>query len=108
MKKTAALFLILTACALGAFAQTTTNTDPDAAKFVTSDIDLFWAAYDKAKPENDLVVYRDEYLKKGSLGLQEFTRLRIGSSCGLVNSINASPSNARTTICPATSIHGHH
>jgi hypothetical protein len=74
-----------------AFAQATTNTDPDAAKFVTSDINLFWAAYDKAKPENDLIVYRDEYLKKGSVGLQEFTRLRIGGSCGLVNSINASP-----------------
>jgi hypothetical protein len=73
------------------FAQATTNTNPDAAKFVTSDINLFWAAYDKAKPENDLIVYRDEYLKKGSVGLQEFTRLRIGSSCGLVNSISASP-----------------
>ena len=73
------------------FAQATTNTNPDAAKFVTSDINLFWAAYDKAKPENDLIVFRDEYLKKGSVGLQEFTKLRIGSSCGLVNSINASP-----------------
>jgi hypothetical protein len=73
------------------FAQTTTNTNPDSAKFVTSDINLFWAAYDKAKPENDLIVYRDEYLKKGSIGLQEFTRLRISNSCGLVNSINASP-----------------
>lgn len=74
-----------------AFAQATTNTDPNAAKFVTSDIDLFWAAYDKAKPENDLIVYRDEYLKKGSLGLQEFTRLRIGTSCNIVNAVNASP-----------------
>ncbi|HEY0459432.1 MAG TPA: DUF2268 domain-containing putative Zn-dependent protease [Pyrinomonadaceae bacterium] len=74
-----------------AFAQNTTNINPDAAKFVTSDINLFWAAFDKAKPENDLIVYRDEYLKKGSVGLQEFTRLRIGSSCSLVNSISASP-----------------
>jgi hypothetical protein len=88
-----ALILILSILVLfgNVFAQTTTNTNPDAAKFVTSDINLFWAAYDKAKPENDLIVYRDEYLKKGSAGLQEFTKLRIGSSCGLVNSINASP-----------------
>lgn len=88
-----ALILILSILVLSgnALAQTTPNTNPDAAKFVTSDIDLFWAAYDKAKPENDLIVYRDEYLKKGSIGLQEFTRLRIGSSCGLVNAINANP-----------------
>ena len=87
--------LILTLSILGlfgnVFAQLTTNANPDAAKFVTSDINLFWAAYDKAKPENDLIVYRDEYLKKGSVGLQEFTRLRIGTSCNLVNAINASP-----------------
>lgn len=91
MKKTAGLFLAILVLSLNAFAQTTTNTNPDAAKFVTSDIALFWAAYDKAKPENDLIVYRDEYLKKGSVGLQEFTRLRIGSSCSLVNAISASP-----------------
>lgn len=89
--KTAALILTIVFFSLNVFAQQTTNANPDAAKFITSDIELFWAAYDKAKPENDLVVYRDEYLKKGSAGLQEFTRLRIGSSCGLVNSINASP-----------------
>jgi hypothetical protein len=72
-----------------AFTQTTNNVEPDAAKIVTSDIDLFWSAYDKAKPENDLVVYRDEYLRKGSMGLKEFERLRIGSPCRLVDSINA-------------------
>lgn len=89
--KTMVLFLAAMVLSLNAFAQTTMNTNPDAAKFVTSDINLFWAAYDKAKPENDLIVYRDEYLKKGSVGLQEFTRLRIGSSCNLVNAISANP-----------------
>ena len=91
MKKALILTLGIVFLFADASAQTTTNTNPDAAKFVTSDIDLFWAAYDKAKPENDLIVYRDEYLKKGSVGLQEFTRLRIGSSCNLVNALNASP-----------------
>ncbi len=73
------------------FAHQTTNTNPDAAQIVTSDIELFWKAYDKAKPENNLNVFRDEYLRKGSVGLKEFTRLRIGSSCGLVDSIEARP-----------------
>jgi hypothetical protein len=74
-----------------AFAQQTTNTDPNAAKIVTSDINLFWAAYDKAKPENNLNVFRDEYLKKGSAGLKDFTKLRIGNSCNLVGTIEAAP-----------------
>jgi hypothetical protein len=91
MKKALILALNILVLVGGVLAQTTTNTDPDAARIVTSDIELFWKAFDKAKPENDLIVYRDEYLKKGSVGLQEFTRLRIGSSCGLVNSIGASP-----------------
>ena len=91
MSRITGLFLTILVLSASVFAQATTNTNPDAARFVTSDIDLFWAAYDKAKPENDLIVYRDEYLKKGSPGLQEFTRLRIGSSCNLVSAINASP-----------------
>jgi hypothetical protein len=91
MKKIIILFLAILAFSLNILAQQTTNTNPETAKIVTSDIELFWKAYDKATPENDLIVYRDEYLKKGSAGLQAFTQLRIGSSCGLVNSISASP-----------------
>lgn len=74
-----------------ASAQVTTNTDPDAAQIITSDIALFWKAYDTARPENNLNVFRDEYLRRGSVGLKEFTRLRIGSSCGLVDSIERAP-----------------
>lgn len=67
------------------------NKDPEKAQLVTSDIALFWRAYDMAKPENNLVVYRDEYLKKGSVGLQEYLRTKIGNSCNLVTSIDAAP-----------------
>jgi hypothetical protein len=91
MRRTTIICVAILMLSLGVLAQVTTNPDPDQAKLVTGDIDLFWAAYDRAKPENDLVVYRDEYLKKGSTGLQEFTRLRIGNSCNLVTSISASP-----------------
>lgn len=106
MKK-AFVLLAMAVLPFSAFAQSTTNTNPDAAKFVTSDINLFWAAYDRAKPENDLIVYRDEYLKKGSVGLQEFTRLRIGSSCGLVNSITASPKYYAALREPSLKIAGY-
>jgi hypothetical protein len=89
--KLSMILVFLTVILIANTAAQTVNTDPETAKIVTSDIDLFWKAYDKAKPENNLYVYRDEYLRKGSVGLKEFTRLRIGSSCNLVDSIEARP-----------------
>lgn len=71
--------------------QTKRNVEPDAAQIVSSDIALFWKAYDLARPENNLIVFRDEYLRKGSIGLQQFTRLRIGSSCALIDAIEQHP-----------------
>jgi hypothetical protein len=67
------------------------NQNPEKAQIVTSDIALFWRAYDLAKPENNLIVYRDEYFKKGSVGLQDFLRSNIGNSCNLVAAIDAAP-----------------
>lgn len=83
--------IVLSFAAIAAFAQSEINRDPMAAKLNTSDIELFWRAYDKATPANDLIVYRDEYLKKGSPGLEAFTTLRIGTSCNLVNVISGAP-----------------
>jgi hypothetical protein len=98
MKKIFLLFSFLLLFALLVPAQTPKpeneppiNTNPDAAQIVTSDIELFWKAYDKAKPENNLNVFRDEYLRKGSVGLEEFRRTRIGSACGLVDVIESHP-----------------
>lgn len=67
------------------------SSNPDEARIVTSDIDLFWKAYDRARPENNLIVFRDEYLRVGSYGLKQFTRLRIGNSCNLVDQIEKRP-----------------
>ena len=72
-------------------AQSISNTDPDAARIVTSDIELFWRAYDKATPANNLTVFRDEYLLKGSQGLKDFTSLRIENSCELVAVVEYAP-----------------
>ncbi len=69
----------------------TLNQDPGKAEIVVSDIALFWRAYDMAKPENNLIIYRDEYFKQGSVGLQEFLRSKIGNSCNLVTAIDAAP-----------------
>lgn len=72
------------------------NSSPEAAQIISSDIDNFWKAFDAAKPENSLYVYRDEYIRKGSPGLQEFTLYRIGSSCELVDVIEAHPKYYRS------------
>ncbi|HEX6280246.1 MAG TPA: DUF2268 domain-containing putative Zn-dependent protease [Pyrinomonadaceae bacterium] len=82
-------FLLLLLFCISAYAQA--NRDPNAAKLVTSDIDLFWKAYDKATPTTDLYVYRDEYLKMGSPGLKMFDQLRINGSCNLAEAINNAP-----------------
>ena len=89
--------LFLIALGIPAFGQSTAgdaegiNRDPEKAEIVTSDIGLFWSAYDRATPEDDLIVFRNEYLRKGSPGLKEFTRLRIGSVCDLAATIGARP-----------------
>lgn len=75
----------------GAQPATKLNANPDAAQIISSDIDNFWKAYDSARPENSLYVFRDQYLRKGSQGLKEFTLHRIGSSCELVDAMEANP-----------------
>lgn len=72
-------------------AQKNINRDPETSGIVTSDIENFWKAYDKAKPENDLIVFRDEYIRKGSDGLKDFVPYRIISSCNMVEVIAAAP-----------------
>ena len=71
------------------------NRDPEMVKFVTSDIENFWRAYDLAIKESDrakrVAIFQTEYLDKGSLGLKDFLRLRIKSADGLVSVIDRMP-----------------
>jgi hypothetical protein len=63
------------------------TTDPEEARIITSDIDHFWWAFNEATPVNDLQVYRDDYLQRGSVGLKEFADLKIGNINNLVRNI---------------------
>lgn len=89
--------LLIVAGGLSIFAQGTAdlNRDPKTVKFVTSDIDNFWRAYDLASKETDrakrVAVFQTEYLDKGSAGLKDFIRLRIKSADSLVTSIDRLP-----------------
>ena len=71
------------------------NRDPRTVKFVTSDIENFWRAYDLAAKETDkakrVAIFQTEYLDKGSPGLKDFLRLRIKSAESLVSWIDKMP-----------------
>ena len=71
------------------------NRDPEAVKFVTSDIENFWRAYDLAAKETDkakrAALFQVGYLDKGSPGLKDFLRLRIKSAENLVSTIDRMP-----------------
>lgn len=64
---------------------------PDSARIVTSDIDRFWAAFDRAGPAFDSAVFHDHYLAGGSQGLADFTGLRIVSAGRLAATIRRVP-----------------
>lgn len=59
------------------FAQTTFESDPAKAQFITEDIPSFWKAYDKFF-SNGGNPFRD-YLEQGSIGLRDFIPYRIES-----------------------------
>lgn len=89
------LLLLCCLLPLGACAQSGFGTDPDSARLSTSDLDLFWQAWDEAASAGDSEararVFRDRYLEAGSPGLQAFTRLRIGDADKLVAAIDRHP-----------------
>lgn len=71
------------------------NQEPRNVKFVVSDIENFWRAYDLTQKETifekKVEIYQREYLDKGSQGLKEFAALRIGKAKDLAEKIEAMP-----------------
>ena len=88
-------------------AQQQPNHDPAAAKLVFSDIELFWEAYDRAGPGTRAEVLRDEYLKKGSPGLEEFTRERIDNAQSLAAAVEKHPKYYASLRGPSREVPGH-
>jgi len=97
MTRTVALTICFLLIPATAIAQSTTplNRDPEAVKFVTSDIENFWRAYDLAAKETDKAkrapIFQAEYLDKGSHGLKDFLRLRIKSAENMAGAIDRMP-----------------
>lgn len=65
--------------------------DPDSARIVTEDLGRFWQAFDRAAPAFAPETFDQLYLSKGSLGLQDFTKLRIANAKELAAAIRAHP-----------------
>ncbi len=86
-----AIFLGVLMAAIAAAPAPAQNRDPDAAKLVFSDIDLFWKAFDASRPANRAQVLQTQYLDKGSVGLKEFLRVRIRSAENLAAAIDKHP-----------------
>jgi hypothetical protein len=70
------------------------SSDPSAAKFITTDVENFWKAYDIAreaiqKGDTQTVVntFESLYFAKATLGLQDFESLRIRSRESFAKSI---------------------
>ena len=53
------------------------HSDPNKARFITTDIPRFWQAYDKAlvaAPAEREALLQREYIEPGTIGLQDFSR----------------------------------
>lgn len=68
---------------------------PTSQNVVTSDIDLFWNAYDKIIEEKDslkqIELFQSEYIEKGSIGLEKIIEVRNYSAEQYVQLINKYP-----------------
>src|SRR5262249_2470687 len=93
MKYLVAFFLTITVlhAAPSAYPGQRGSRDPDAAKLITSDIDNFWRAYDRARSGIDASILETEYFAAGTQGLKDFVKLKIGGAAALVKTINAHP-----------------
>jgi hypothetical protein len=80
------LLVLLLGTGVQAFAQPF-PTDPDSAQIVTTDIDNFWRAFDRAAPKFKAKVFQGDYLDKGSPGVAGFMRYRIESAKELAKTV---------------------
>ena len=78
--KTLILIALLLVFYVDGFAQSGFSYSPDSARFVTSDIDKFWKAYDDFKKDTTVNTFGPEYIAVGSEGVAGFTPNRIQSA----------------------------
>jgi hypothetical protein len=89
---TLVLGLMLASPAAGA---RSVNTDPDAARIITADLQRFWRAFDAFQaaetPEAQTQALVEHYYRPASPGLRAFIDLRIGEARQLAGTLRALP-----------------
>lgn len=73
--------LVIKVCLLGFLLMNITyscsdDNDITEPQFVTSDIDLFWDVFDEYEGNLSEAIIRDDYINKGTVGLQDFAALK--------------------------------
>lgn len=82
------LFVVALFVIPDAFAQNIASQDPDSSRFITTDVENFWKAYDEYFVTKDFKVFQTKYLDAGSVGLKDFTSERIKNAQKLAESVN--------------------
>jgi hypothetical protein len=70
------------------------HSDPNKARFITSDIARFWKAFDHAMaaaPKDRAAIFQKEYIDPGSVGLEDLNRYGRVDAEELVKTINSYP-----------------
>ena len=67
------------------------ETDPAAARMVTSDLERFWSAYDAGGQSGSAAAFQAGYLDPASPGLKDFIRLRHLTSAAIAAMVSARP-----------------
>ena len=70
------------------------HSDPDKAKLITSDIALFWKAYDRAmaaEPKDRAAIFQREYIEPGSIGLEDLNAMGRIDAEGLAKTVQDYP-----------------
>jgi hypothetical protein len=69
------------------------HADPKKSIIYTIDIDLFWAAYDRAQQDtaNRVAIYKQYYFDKGSKGMQDYMGLKVSSIRAFVRHYDERP-----------------
>lgn len=86
MNKMLTLILIVACFAKAVGQDKTFPHDPQEAKFITSDIENFWKAFDSIEKSNGNPF--EEYIENGTIGLQGFIPNRIINADSLLNMVN--------------------
>ena len=93
---------VLAAAKAEALRQRPAHEDPERPRFVTEDVERFWAVYDQLSAAADpAALLEQEYLSAGTVGVQDFISDRILSGANLWAAIRTHP-RFYASIRPAT------